>query len=85
MIGDHAKGPRLDLAPFVVFLREAIGRYGSLNCVAEAWGVPERALRRYLQGDSKRVSLTFADVCLTQDGRYRLDDLWPDIDWDDAG
>lgn len=79
--GRRTRGPwLLDAGPFVAFI-ERLGReHGSVRAAEIALGLSESALRRYVGSVRRQVTIQFADRVLCLDGRFRLGDLWPELD-----
>jgi hypothetical protein len=76
-------GPELPIEPLRAWLEDRLRFYGGHGALADALGVDERTLTRYLY-ESRVVRFSKADAMLTYEGTATtIYDLWPQLATDD--
>lgn len=71
----NGAGPRLPLEPFRAWLKRAMQEHEEMSTLADLCGIPERTIRRAIDGSQAHVSRRVADQCFTRTG-YHLDDFY---------
>lgn len=74
-----ANGERLDPQPLVDWIKRRSLAYGSTLSLASVIGVNEKALRRYVSGETRSVNEALVDSWLTIEGTTHIVELYPEL------